>query len=179
MAHFTHPAELRTDAVRKAIARIRNTGAQIRTQSPILRRINDSAEIWADMWREQVQHGCIPYYMFITRDTGPQDYFALPLEKALRIYQSSCAQLSGLAKTARGPVMSVNQGKIEISGVAELPAGKVFVLKFLQSRNPEWLHQPFFAQFDAQAIWFDSLTPAFGARQFFFEETSVKKAVGS
>src|SRR5262245_24560557 len=42
MAHFTHPAELRTDAVRKAIARIRNTGAQIRKKSTILRRINDS-----------------------------------------------------------------------------------------------------------------------------------------
>ena len=176
MAHFTHPTELRTNAVRKAIARIRNTGAQIRTQSPILRRVNDSAEIWTQMWKEQVQLGCIPYYMFITRDTGAQDYFALSLEKALRIYQNSCAQLSGLAKTARGPVMSANQGKIEVSGVAELPGGKIFVLKFLQSRNPEWLHQPFFAEFNDQAIWFDSLTPAFGARQFFFEETAVKKA---
>ena len=179
MAHFTHPAELRTDAVRKAIARIRNTGAQIRTQSPILRRINDSAEIWTDMWKEQIRQGCIPYYMFITRDTGPQDYFALPLEKALRIYQSSCAQLSGVAKTARGPVMSANHGKIEILGVADSPGGKIFILKFLQSRNPEWLHQPFFAQFDDQAIWFDSLTPAFGAQQFFFEETKVTTVVGS
>ena len=131
------------------------------------------------MWKEQVQQGCIPYYMFITRDSGPQDYFAAPLEKALRIYQNSCAQLSGLAKTARGPVMSANQGKIEISGVAELPGGKIFILKFLQSRNPEWLHQPFFAKFNDQAIWFDSLTPAFGAPQFFFEEPTVKTAVVS
>ena len=40
-AHFNHPAELSTDVVKQAIERIRNTGAQIRTQSPLLRHIND------------------------------------------------------------------------------------------------------------------------------------------
>jgi hypothetical protein len=109
--------------------------------------------------------------MFITRDTGARDYFALPLQKALGIYEKSCAKLSGLAKTARGPVMATSQGKIEISGVAEFPGERVFVLKFLQSRDPEWLYRPFFARFDDQAVWFDHLTPAFGAERFFFEET--------
>ena len=33
-AHFNHPVELSTEAVREAIKRIRNTGVQIRTQSP-------------------------------------------------------------------------------------------------------------------------------------------------
>ena len=46
-AHFNHPRELSTDAVRKAITRIKNTGAQIRTQSPLLRHINDKPEVWS------------------------------------------------------------------------------------------------------------------------------------
>ena len=64
-SHFNHPVELSTDAVKQAISRIQNTGAQIRTQSPLLRHINDDEKIWAEMWKEQVNQGLIPYYMFI------------------------------------------------------------------------------------------------------------------
>lgn len=42
-AHFNHPRELSTHAVKEAITRIRKTGAQIRTQSPLLKHINDKA----------------------------------------------------------------------------------------------------------------------------------------
>ena len=40
-AHFNHPTELSTDAVKEAIQRIKSTGAQIRTQSPLLHKINN------------------------------------------------------------------------------------------------------------------------------------------
>ena len=80
-AHFNHPVELSTNAVKKAIQRIQNTGAQIRTQSPLLRHINDDPVVWADMWKEQVRLGLIPYYMFVARDTGSKSFFDVPLEK--------------------------------------------------------------------------------------------------
>ena len=38
------------DAVKNAIKEVRKTGAQIRTQSPLLAHINDDAEMWAKMW---------------------------------------------------------------------------------------------------------------------------------
>jgi len=65
MAHFNHPQELKTEVVREAIARIRETGAEIRTQSALLNQINADSEIWVEMWKEQTKLGCIPYYMFI------------------------------------------------------------------------------------------------------------------
>ena len=40
-AHFNHPVELSTEAVKVATERINNTGAVIRTQSPLLKNIND------------------------------------------------------------------------------------------------------------------------------------------
>jgi KamA family protein len=177
MAHFTHPVELKTDAVKKAISRIRSTGSQIRTQSPIMRYINDSSEIWTEMWKEQVRLGCIPYYMFIARDTGAHSYFALPLERALRVYQESCSQLSGLSKTVRGPVMATDPGKIEISGVTEILGEKIFVLKFIQSREPEWLNKTFFAHFNDQAVWLNDLTPAFDSAEFFSGETPMEESI--
>ena len=42
---------------------------------PILAHINDDADMWAKMWQKQVSLGCIPYYMFVVRDTGAQQLF--------------------------------------------------------------------------------------------------------
>ena len=41
MAHFSHPRELEPPLVAEAVRRIRDTGAVIRTQAPLIRSIND------------------------------------------------------------------------------------------------------------------------------------------
>jgi KamA family protein len=170
MAHFTHPRELDTPVVRKAIERIRSTGAVIRTQAPLVRHVNDSATAWAEMWREQVRLGCVPYYMFVERDTGPKGYFEVPLVTAHDIFRRAFRQVTGLARTVRGPSMSATPGKVVVLGTQEVQGEKVFVLSFIRARNREWVGRPFFARFDPQATWLDDLRPAFGGRRFFFEE---------
>lgn len=170
MAHFNHIAELSTPAVETAISNIRNTGAQIRTQSPIMRNINDKSEIWRDMWKKQVNIGLIPYYMFVARDTGARDYFAVSLENAWNIFRKAYSEVSGVARTVRGPSMSADPGKIQILGISEINGEKVFVLRFLQGRNSDWVHRPFFAKYDEKAIWLDDLVPAFGEEKFFYEK---------
>ncbi|HOO94577.1 MAG TPA: lysine 2,3-aminomutase [Proteiniphilum sp.] len=172
-AHFNHPVELSTDAVKQAIDRIRNTGAQIRTQSPLLRHINDDSQLWATMWRDQVNLGLIPYYMFVARDTGSKAFFDVPLEKAWKIFRKAYRNVSGVARTVRGPSMSANPGKIQILGVTEVQGEKVFVLRFIQCRNPNLVDIPFFAKYDKKATWFDELVPAFGEEQFFFEKDNL------
>ncbi len=169
MAHFNHPRELKTDAVREAIKGIRETGAQIRTQSPLLAHINDQPEIWAEMWKTQTELGCIPYYMFITRDTGAQHYFGVPLIRAWEIFKKAYQNVTGLARTVRGPSMSTTPGKVQILGVGQIKDEKVFVMQFLQARNPEWVMQPFFAKYDEKATWLDELEP-FADDSFFFEK---------
>ena len=170
MSHFNHPNEMKTDAVREAIVRLRNTGLQIRTQSPLLKNINDSSDAWADMWREQVNQNCIPYYMFVARDTGAQHYFEVPLEKAWHIFRDAYQQVSGLCRTVRGPSMSATPGKVQILGVTEVKGEKVFVLRFIQGRNPDWVAKPFFAKYDPNATWLTDLKPAFGEEKFFYED---------
>ena len=170
MAHFNHWREMDTPVVREAIRRIRATGAQIRTQAPLLRHINDDPGVWARMWRTQVHLGLIPYYMFVERDTGARQYFEVPLVHAWEIYREAMQRVSGLGRTARGPSMSAAPGKVEIQGVAEIQGEKVFVLRFIQGRNPDWVQQPFFAKYNPEATWLDQLEPAFGAEKFFFED---------
>jgi L-lysine 2,3-aminomutase len=169
MGHYNHPRELQTEVARRAIARIRSTGAQIRIQSPLIRHINDEPQVWVDLWRTGVKLGCVPYYMFVERDTGPKNYFEVPLVRAWEIFRDAYQQVSGLARTVRGPSMSAFPGKVLIDGVTEVAGHRVFALQFLQARDPAWVRRPFYAEYDPHAVWLDDLEPAFGAREFFFE----------
>jgi KamA family protein len=170
MAHFNHPRAMQTKAVKDAIAAIISTGAQIRSQSPLLHRINDNPDVWAKMWREQVNLGITPYYMFIARDTGPQNYFAVTLDKAWRVFSEAYRQVSGVCRTVRGPSMSCEPGKIQVVGVAEIKGEKVFVLNFIQGRSPDWVNRPFFAKYNPDAVWISDLEPLAGESEFFFDE---------
>ncbi|MFA6233434.1 MAG: lysine 2,3-aminomutase [Bacteroidota bacterium] len=170
MAHYNHYKELDTVIAREAVRRIRNTGAVIRSQSPVLSHINDTASVWELMWREQVRLGIIPYYMFVERDTGAEQYFKIPLVQAHKIFREAFRHVNGLARTVRGPSMSATPGKIEITGIGKVAGEKVFALRFLQARNPEWVGKPFFAKYDEQASWLTHLRPAFGEERFFFEQ---------
>ncbi len=174
MAHFNHINELKTDVVQEAVRRLKKTGVQIRTQSPLIKNINDDADMWAAMWRKQVNMGMIPYYMFVERDTGARHYFEVPLEKTWQIFQKAYQQVSGVCRTVRGPSMSCIPGKVQILGVTEIPIygkmEKVFALRMIQGRNPDWVGRPFFAKYDPKATWMDDLQPAFGDKFFFDEE---------
>jgi len=170
MTHFNHLREMETPICRDAIRRLRDTGAILRSQSPLVGNINDDPDVWAKMWRMQLGLGIVPYYMFVERDTGAKRYFEVPLARAWDIYREAIQQVSGLARTARGPSMSAAPGKVEIQGVTEVAGEKVFVLRFIQGRNPEWVQRPFFAKYDPEATWLNHLKPAFGEERFFFEE---------
>ena len=170
MAHFNHPVELKGDAVAEAINRILKTGAVIRTQSPVLKHINDSSEIWAEMLKKQVLLGCIPYYMFVARNTGAQHYFSIPLVEAWKIFRETYQQVSGVCRTVRGPSMSCLPGKVQILGVAEIGDEKVMTFRMIQGRNPDWAARPFFAKYDEDATWYTDLEPAFDDDKFFFSD---------
>lgn len=172
-AHFNHPTELSTEVVKEAIERIKSTGAQIRTQSPLLRKINNHPDIWAEMWQKQVDLGCIPYYMFVARDTGSKAFFEVPLDKAWDVFRKAYSQVSGICRTVRGPSMSAFPGKVIITGVTEVKGEKVFVLEFLQCRNPKLVGIPFFAKYNPKATWLDQLEPAFGEKEFFYEKDNL------
>ncbi|SEK23347.1 KamA family radical SAM protein [Nonomuraea pusilla] len=161
MAHFSHPRELESSRVETAVQRILASGATIRTQAPLIRSINDDPSVWSGMWRRQLRMGLIPYYMFVERDTGPQDYFAVPLGRAYEIFRDAYSSVSGLCRTVRGPSMSATPGKVCVDGVTEIAGEKVFALHFIQARDPALVGRPFFAKYDPSAVWLSDLRPAF------------------
>ncbi|MBV6421322.1 MAG: hypothetical protein DAHOPDDO_02597 [Ignavibacteriaceae bacterium] len=170
MAHFNHPVELKPPAVKQAIDRILKTGAVIRTQSPVLKHINDSPKLWAEMWQKQVALGCIPYYMFVARNTGADHYFSIPLVDVWKLFREAYQSVSGICRSVRGPSMSCLPGKMQILGVNEIGDETVFTMRFIQGRGSDWVAKSFFTRFDENATWYTDLKPAFGEDKFFFTD---------
>jgi L-lysine 2,3-aminomutase len=169
MAHVSHWRELGPAPVEEAVNRLKRSGVVIRTQSPVLRQINDAASTWQRNWAEQVRLGLVPYYMLVERDTGASRYFSVPLARALGIYQDAVRGLSGLGRTARGPIMSAGPGKVHIVGTTMRDGRPYFVLNFHQARNPNWTNRLFYAEYSETAAWLTELRPAEGSQSFFFE----------
>lgn len=170
MAHFNHPKELEGKTIKNAISKILNTGAVIRTQSPVLKNINDDPKLWAEMWKRQVKLGCIPYYMFVARNTGAQHYFSIPLLDAWNIFRKAYQSVSGICRNVRGPSMSCLPGKVQLLGVTDVKGENVMVFRMIQGRNPDWAARPFLAKYDKDAIWYTDLQPAFGEEKFYFTD---------
>lgn len=178
MLHISHPRELAPDTTRAALAALRGTGAQLRSQAPVVRHVNDSAGTWAESWRAQVALGIHPYYLFVERDTGARRYFGLPLHRAYEIHRDAVDSLSGLGRTARGPVMSTTEGKVIVDGVTELPGGeRVFALRYLQARESGLVGRPFHAHWDAEAQWWSQLRPLGSYDRRFFPDTGRRAGV--
>ena len=180
MGHYSHPVELEPEIAREAIRRVRSTGAQIRMQAPLVRHVNDNPQAWSALWRTGVRLGLIPYYMFVERDTGPRNYFEVPLARAHEIFRQAYNSVSGLARSVHGPSMSAFPGKVRILGITSLremmgesptgdPNEQLLVFDFIQARNPDLVGRIFFAAFDPEAAWLEQLRPAFGNASFPFE----------
>ncbi|WP_326595040.1 KamA family radical SAM protein [Streptomyces sp. NBC_01803] len=159
MAHFSHERELATPLARRSLARVRATGASVYCQAPLMAHVNDSADAWSALWRAELAAGCVPYYMFVARDTGPYRYFQVSLDRAAGIFRDAYSRLPGLARTVRGPVMSASVGKAVVDGVEELPEGRFFRLRLLQARDPGLVARPFRARWSPTAAWLDDLEP--------------------
>ncbi|QWF85107.1 KamA family radical SAM protein [Amycolatopsis sp. CA-230715] len=157
MAHYSHGRELSTDIAQQAIRRILSTGARMYCQSPLIAHVNDDADALAELWSGEFAAGAVPYYLFVARDTGPHDYFKVPLARAYELFASAYRRLPGLARTVRGPVMSATPGKVIVDGTAEIGGESLLQLRFMQGREPALTGRPFFARLDRDAAWLDEL----------------------
>ncbi|MCK9899585.1 lysine 2,3-aminomutase [Parafrankia colletiae] len=157
MAHYSHPVELSTEIAQRALSRIRATGAVVYCQAPLVAHVNDDAQVWARLWRAELAAGAVPYYMFVARDTGPHEYFKVPLARMAEIFRAGYQTLPGLARTVRGPVLSTRPGKVVVDGVEETPQGRFLQLRFLQARDVSIVGRPFRARYSDTAAWLDEL----------------------
>jgi L-lysine 2,3-aminomutase len=131
MAHFNHPREL-TDAAVEAITLMQKAGATVLNQSPMIRGVNDNADVITELFNRLSANGVPPYYLFICRPTAGNRPFIVPVEECLDIFNRARRNLSGLAKHAR-LCMSHKTGKIEV--MAKI--GSQIMFRYHRAPKPE------------------------------------------
>lgn len=149
MAHFNHPRELSAKAL-EALDLLRDAGAIIVNQTPLLRGINSDPEVLTELFRKLSFIGVPPYYVFQCRPTLGNRLFELPLEEAYEIFEQAKAGCSGLAKRARF-VMSHATGKIEVVG----KTAEAVYFKYHQAADPSDMGRFMAFRSNPSAYWFD------------------------
>ncbi|CAH8767363.1 KamA family radical SAM protein [Paenibacillus dendritiformis] len=150
MAHINHPREITAEA-KRGFEALHQAGAIVVNQTPVLRGINDNADVLGELLDKLSWAGVTPYYFFINRPVAGNSEFVLPLKEVYRLVEEAKAKTSGLGKRVRLS-MSHTSGKIEILAIED---GKAY-LKYHQSRDN---HYGRFMVLDCpdDAAWFDDL----------------------
>ena len=156
MAHFDHPREL-TDAAVESINCLIHNGVICANQCPLIRGVNDDAEVLATLFRRLSFIGCPPYYVFQCRPTAGNAPYMVPLVRGWRIFSEALRHGSGLARTARF-VMSHETGKIEIAAVDE----RHIYLRYHRAKGPATSGRFMVFRRDDEAYWLDDLASATG-----------------
>jgi KamA family protein len=149
MAHFNHPSEL-TDVAVEGLRILRDAGAVVCNQTPMIRGVNDNVETMIELFKKLSFIGVPPYYVFQCRPTKGNYTYAVPAEEGYMIFKKAIDQVSGLAKRARF-VMSHATGKIEYVGIDE---NKIY-MKY--HRAADLRRYDLFMAFDRnpEAYWLD------------------------
>ncbi len=149
MSQFSHPREITPEA-EKAVVALLDAGVVILNQTPILRGINDSGDVLAELFRKLSFIGVSPYYIFQCRPTHGNHIYAVPIEESYRIFEEARSQASGIAKRARF-VMSHATGKIEVAACTK----DYVVMKYHQAADPEEMGKVIVCRRNPSAYWFD------------------------
>ena len=151
MAHFDHPREL-TEPALQGLQRFRECGVSVVNQCPLVRGVNDSADVLHDLFRKLAYNGIPQYYLFQGRPTAGNEPYEVPLVEGYRLFQEAIHRCSGLGKRGRF-VMSHRSGKIEVVGVD----AQHLYLRYHRAKNPQDEGRMLVAQRDENAYWLDDL----------------------
>lgn len=157
MTQFNHPRELTPEALR-AIDSLQAAGVCLSNQTPVLAGVNDDDAILGELFDRLAGAGVPPYYVFICRPTLGNHSFAVPVERALSLFEQARAGGSGLTNRAR-LVMSHRTGKIEVVGTL----GETVLFRYHRAAHEENRDGRLFTRrSDPSALWFDDYEPQVG-----------------
>ncbi len=151
MAHFDHPREL-TSPAREGLACAIDNGLICVNQCPLIRGVNDNADVLAELYGELSYAGCPPYYLFQGRPTEGNEPYELPLVEGFAIFRQAISKNSGLARRARF-AMSHESGKLEVVGVDQ----SHIYLRYHEAKDLANLGRFLVCRRDDSAYWFDQL----------------------
>ena len=134
--HINHPRELAAEA-RRALGLLTGAGIPVLVHTVLLKGINDRAETLAALFRDCLDLGLEPYYLFQLDLAPGTAHFRVPLKQGLALYRELAERWPG-GGGEKLPAYAVDLpgggGKIRLSeqsiaGREDRPGGPVFLLR--------------------------------------------------
>lgn len=126
--HFNHPAEV-TEASSNACTMLADAGIPVGCQTVLLRGINDSSTILAELFCKLLRIRVKPYYLFQGDLTRGTNHFRTTTECGLQIMQELYGHISGMAIPTYALDAPDGKGKIPLTPNYILQSGKDLVFK--------------------------------------------------
>jgi hypothetical protein len=131
--------------------------------------VDKSAQNWIDLGNIFAMLGIGFHSMYLARPTGEHHYFTVPVAEIDKVFSKIYRSLASINRPSRYITQTSSAGKVSIIGTTEVKGEKVFVLKFNESRNMEWMDKVFLAKYDDEENTIENLEP-FEGEKFFFED---------
>ena len=107
--HFTHPAEI-TDECKKACIKLSDGGIVLRSQTVLLKGVNDSVEVIKELMHKLLMIRVSPYYLYSCDRIIGSEHFRCSIDKGIEIIKGLRGYTSGYA--IPNYVIDSNEGKI-------------------------------------------------------------------
>jgi lysine 2,3-aminomutase len=181
ISHFSTPREVLNPATIAALRRLKAHGLTLKSQSPIMNHISlftdDNGKVdidrtannWIDLGNILGILGVGFHSMYCARPTGEHHYFTSSLADINKVFSKVFRSLSSVNRPSRYITMTSSAGKISLMGTTVINGEKLFVLKFNEARNMEWIDQVFLAKYDEKENTIEKLKP-YGTDKYFFED---------
>lgn len=182
MAHFSTPREVLNPLTIAAINRLKYHEVTVKSQSPIMKHISlfvdengnydidKSAQNWIDLGNIFATLGIGFHSMYCARPTGEHHYFTAPLEIMDKVFSKVYKTLASINRPSRYITMTSSAGKISLLGTTVIDGEKLFVLKFNEGRNMDWMDTVYLAKFDPNENTIANLKPYKGDKHFYEDE---------
>jgi lysine 2,3-aminomutase len=94
--HCTHPKEI-TNEVKKACNRLADIGIVLRSQTVLLKDVNDNLETIKTLMHELLKIRVSPYYIYSLDEIQGTEHFKVPVKKGIEIIKGLIGNTSGFA----------------------------------------------------------------------------------
>ncbi len=181
ISHFSTPREVLNPATIAALRRLKSYGVTLKSQSPVMRHISlftdgkgkvdvdRSAQNWINLGNILGMLGVGFHSMYCARPTGEHHYFTTPLADINKVFSKVYKSLPSVNRPSRYITMTSSAGKVSLMGTTEIKGEKLFVLKFNEGRNMDWIDTVYLARYDENENTIENLKP-YPADKHFYED---------
>ena len=114
ITQFNHPREI-TAASRGAVLELVKHGLPVLNQAVLLKGVNDSAEVLAELFRRLLDIRVKPYYLFQGDLAAGTAHFRVPLSRGVQLMRELRQRISGLAMPVYAVDLPGGGGKIPLT----------------------------------------------------------------